>query len=170
MAEIITLNHDIYSMARRLNDYAQDVVKSPSANIQGWRDADKERLQSYMDAIEAYVDWFQAQPEVDRPESHPQSYPEDDNFRFGHAEVENQMINDVVHALWSMKFELLHSQSSRLANRLLSFDDKRFRDEISRLRLYFTSYIENFTPLDLPESSPEEPGVTAGRRGTSPSK
>ncbi len=166
MTEVTTLNHDIYSMSRRLNDYAMDMQKCPSANIQGWRDADKVRYASYLDAMEAYLNWFQGQPEVDRPESHPTEYQENDEFRFGHPEVENQMINDLVHALWSTKYELLHCQSSRLANRLLTFDEERLNSEIERMRKYFDDYIDKFTPLDLPESSPEEPATTAGRRGT----
>jgi len=166
MAELPTLNRDLYGLSRRIDDYAFDMQHCPSANIQGWRDADKVRFISYMDAMDAIIDWYQQQPEVDRPESHPHEYMTDDTFRWNFPEVENQMINDLVHSFWSMKYETLHSQSSRLANRMLSFDEQRLRNEIIRLRNYFTDYIDNFTPLDLPESSPQEPGTVTGRTGT----
>jgi hypothetical protein len=61
--------------------------------------------------------------------------------------------------------ELVNGQSARMASGLIKYDEARVRAVIDKVDSFLTTYIQVVTPLDFPESSPQDPIAPAGRIG-----
>ena len=91
---VVTLNQDIAGLHSRINRCIEEVFKSVSSGVTDYRSADKKRILSYLDGLDAYHNWVVAQPQLDLPESHPHEYELDTNPGVGL--VENDAANDIV--------------------------------------------------------------------------
>ena len=163
-----TNNHDVLGLCKRLKRFATEMNKSASSSVAEFRQADRARLMSYYNALQAYKAWVVAQPELDLPESHPREFEVDDSPNFNLADAENEMVDDCIHQLSTLNYELVHSQSSRLGAGLNQFDAGRFDAIMQKALNYLTEYVDNATPLDLPESSPQTKSTGPGRTGINP--
>ncbi len=61
--------------------------------------------------------------------------------------------------------EIVNSQSARNPAGLNKFDSARLTANISKIRAFLIDYVGPITPLDLPESSPQEDTSGAGKKG-----
>ncbi len=85
--------------------------------------------------------------------------------RINPPNVENEGVNQTIRLMTALRIELVHSQSARLAARLQPFDSARFVAIVDKIESWLADYIEQATPLDMPESSPEEPLSGPGNSG-----
>lgn len=160
-------NHDVlwlYDMFRRFH---QEMGRSQSAPVSGMIPADQARLESYLGAIRQAVAWIQDTPLLDLPETHPRPYsleafPEELN-------VENESINVILRLIRASAVELTNSQSARYSSRLQPFDQDRLISVVDKIDAFLNNFIRaQAVPLDLPESSPEEPIGPDGLIGLNP--
>jgi hypothetical protein len=158
-----TYNQDLVSICQRIDRFREELIKSVSSGTSQLNEFDRSRLVSYLGAINGIVDWCVSQPQLDLPESHPREYTIED----GKEEVvlENEMINDIVRMLDVARDELVNSQSSRRAASLISFDVNRVKAMLIKVADYLNSYVDTYTPLDLPESSPRAEMSGHGKKG-----
>ena len=164
MAEsnVATYNHDIVGIYSRINRFLKELHHSASAGVSQMIDPDYARLETYMANLKGYVAWVIAQPELDCPDTHPRKHMLQTPPELG--DVENEEVNDIIRLLLIARDELTNSQSARLASRLIKYDHKRLSHIIEKVEQFMTTYVSTLTPLDLPESSPDEelsgPGET----------
>lgn len=156
-------NHDLVGLWRRINRFIEELMGSVSANGSELMTADKGRLHSYIKAIESYHVWVAGQPQLDLPETHPRSHPLPPAPEI--TEVENESIIDLVNLLVIARDEMASSQSARDAAGIKSFDSVRLTAITSKAKRFLVQYVEEATPLDLPESSPMREAVQEGRTG-----
>jgi hypothetical protein len=143
----------VYDMLRRFH---QEMGRSQSAPVSGMIEADQTRLESYLSAVRQAVAWIQDNPLLDLPETHPRPYPLED-FP-AELNVENEAINVILRLIRASAVELTNSQSARFSSRLQPFDEGRLRAIVDKLDAFLNNYIRaQAVPLDMPESSPEEP-------------
>jgi hypothetical protein len=156
-------NMNIAGLVNRINRFLVELMKSQSANITNWNDFDQDRLKTYIDNVETYLDWVVAQPLLDLPETTPMlvalnPFPET-------GPMESDMITDMSLYMQRMRDELLHSQSSRQGTGVIDFDEIRCRAIIKAVRAFMADYVASANPVDLPESTPSDPVTGHGSRG-----
>jgi len=156
-------NHDIAGLHARINRFIEEVHKSVSSGTSQVNKFDQDRLATYLNAIDTYHAWVIGQPQLDLPETHPQSIELEANPATPDAENENA--NDVIRLLAITRDELVNSQSARDAAGLNKYDSARLTAVISKVRAFLNDYISKVTPLDLPESSPQSAQTGPGRTG-----
>ena len=164
MADGITYNHDIAGLYRRLNRFIEELAHSVSSSGSQMNNFDQTRLATYLDAVDAYMNWVVAQPQLDLPETHPRIYEFKDAPEVKDEDVENESALDVIRMLELARDETVNGQSARLGSGLISFDEMRLTAIVAKARNFLENYIATITPLDLPESSPmknmTQPGMT----------
>lgn len=165
MGEKGTLNHDVQGMCNRMGRFIEEALKSQSANAAFVMTHDLDRLKSYIAAAINYRAWVVGLPQLDCPETHPMHMTIKCPTIEEVENVENESIKDWSRLMYISIKELENSQSSRMASGFISHDLRRFDDFMAKLSLFLTDYVEVTLPLDLPESSPQAPGVTAGKTG-----
>lgn len=150
-------NHDVVWLYDLLRRFHTEMARSQSAPVSGMIEPDQVRLQSYLNTVRAAISWIQASPMLDLPETHPrpytlEAYPAEIN-------VENESINVILRLIRATAVELTNSQSARYSSRLQPFDEARLTGVLDKLDAFLNTFIKNASavPLDLPESSPEEP-------------
>jgi hypothetical protein len=163
MNGMTTLNHDIAGLHARLNRAIYETYKSASSGVVEYREADVDRILSYLRGIDEFHAWVEDQPELDLPESHPKEYALDANPVT--TLVENDAANDIIRLLEVTREELVNSQSARLPAGLISFDSERLTATVEKTRKLVTDFIQNVQPLDLPESTPKRGQSGPGRKG-----
>lgn len=164
MSEVLIVhNMDIVGLNNRINRYIEEMYKSNSSSVNNVSDADKNRMVEYIDALDGLHDWIIAQPQVDLPDTTPKDYAIKKGIDI--VEVENEPINDMIRMFLVMRDELGNSQSARIGSGLIKQDSKRLTDMTERCRKFYIEYILKYTPLDYPESSPQEPTSGHGRKG-----
>ena len=161
---LYTYNHDVYGIVRRIDRFRRELSHAVSAGVHHFRAADVERYKKYSEALATYLDWVQAQPQLDLPESHPMPIAVEPAPV--EPDPENESVQDLMYMLWTMRYELSRSQSSRLPQGLISFDESRMRAIIQKYDNFIANYVEQVLPLDLPESSPKDPVPPKGSVGT----
>jgi len=149
-------NHDVVGFVNRLDRFARELEKSASGTVSELSGADRIRLDSYLASLEAYRNWVVAAPALDLPESHPTTYSVADNNGIDLGSLENEHLKDVLIMIGLTREELIKSQSAKKASGLISFDVGRLTAIIDKIKLFLTDYVDNATPLDLPESSPQQ--------------
>jgi hypothetical protein len=158
-------NHDVVWLYDLLCRFHQEMAKSQSAPVSGMIEADQARLQSYLNTLRKAVAWIQASPMLDLPETHPrphtlEEFPAEVN-------VENESLNVIIRLIRAMVVELTNSQSARFSSRLQPFDEKRMMSVVDKIDQFLNTFVKDASaiPIDLPESSPEEPIITDGSMG-----
>ncbi len=156
-------NHDIVGIYNRLNRFLMELALSVSSNVSQMNLFDQARLQSYLDNITRYTNHVVAQPQLDLPETTPMLWDLEPMMTL--PDTENEEIADLLRILRLSELELINSQSARLGSGLIPFDERRFRAVIAKAQAFLTDYIQVATPLDLPESSPDEVVTGIGKTG-----
>lgn len=156
-------NLDVVYINDKLCRYAGEVIKAVSANLAHVNTFDMARALRYLDDVDAALIYVLAQPQLDMPETHPkerklQPFPEVPN-------MENDELDHVVRLLESARLELINGQSSRMAAGLLPFDANRVSALIEKTRQWMTTYVNARSPMDLPETSPQELMTGDGKGG-----
>lgn len=160
-------NKDVVFLNDMLDRYIAEIGGSQSTGISGVLPFDVERILSYTAAVKRFMAWANSQPILDLPESHPRLYTLEP---FSEPQnVESESVNMLVRLFQDLRTEVVNSQSTRLSGTLLPADTKRIENNITKIESFVNEYVSDATPLDLPESSPEEPMVGHGRRGSNPS-
>jgi hypothetical protein len=159
----VTHNHDIESLVRRIHRFVKEITRSQSSGVSDFGSFDKVRLTTYLDAAERYFKWVTAQPQLDLPETHPQTYDLPALPEVG--EIENDDIIDLVRLFVKMRDEIVHSQSSRMGSGLMIHDQDRFKSLLAKMRSFLKDYVDDTAPLDLPESSPRGGMPLPGNQG-----
>jgi hypothetical protein len=163
-------NHDIVFIADNLTRFVVEAWKSSSAGTSGVSDFDKDRFNSYLDAIDAAHDHVLGQPGLDLPETHPTAWPiEPFPIELATTDVESEEINHLIRMFAVCWDELVHGQSSRVGSGLNEFDSARLRSYVEKARKFLSDYVARTAPLDVPESSPKEKHSGPGNRGLNPS-
>ena len=126
---------------------------------------DLKRLKAYLNACVSYRSWIIANPQLDTPESHPMDLQLRVATMAAIDSVENESVKDWARLMWVAHFELSNSQSSRMSTGLISHDQRRFDDIITKLANFLDTYVADTLPLDLPETAPMAPGVERGNLG-----
>lgn len=158
-----TYNHDVLGLYNRINRFIQEAMKQSSSSVSQVNEFDLSRLKSYMSAIRFYHDHIQAEPNLDLPETSPRLY----ELRPAPVvpEMENESLADICRLLELGRDELMNSQSARLGAKLISFDSFRLLQIVEKCERFLSDYVEQATPLDLPESSPRVAVTGDGKKG-----
>ena len=156
-------NLDVTYLADKLARYAAEVQMSVSSNVAFVNEFDMARLHGYLTDIDSAMAYILAQPQLDLPESHPmlnpiQPFPD-------MRDMESDEWDHVVRLLRSGYIELVNSQSARLGAGLMPFDARRVSALVAKTRQWLTEYVSKRSPMDLPETSPQQPMSPAGRAG-----
>lgn len=163
--ELPTNSHDVHGICNRAARFIEEALKCQSANVAHVNEYDLERLKSYIAALINYRNWVVATPQLDCPETHPMVLLINCPDLLSIDNVENASISDWCRLVYITIAEMANSQSSRTSSGLISHDLRRFDDYMAKLSAFLEDYVEVTLPLDLPESSPSKPGVTAGKTG-----
>lgn len=164
-----TYNIHIKGICENISRYYEEVARFASAGVTALSTADKNRLASYLTEARSYIDWvyaLQADDDggfLDLPESHPKLRTVEVTDLTG--EVENNQLRDVLEYLLTLQEELMNSQSSRLGAGLIGHDFDRAIAILDVLDSYIVNFVENNSPMDMPESSPRKAMVSPGKKG-----
>lgn len=160
---MIVNNMQVAGLIRRLRRFRYETVKAASSGVAHVNEHDLRRAKSYLNAVEAYLNWIVSQPQLDLPESTPNP------IDLGDPEVlpfpENESLTDLMVMYELLEKEIGNSQSARLGDSVISHDEKRVRDLVSKMRAFLETFVETILPMDLPESSPLKEGTGVGRTG-----
>ena len=156
-------NLDVTYLADKIARYAGEVQMSVSSNVAFVNEFDMGRLQNYLDDIDAAIAYVTAQPQLDLPESHPmmnaiQPFP-------AMRDMESDEWDHVIRLMRSGYIELVNSQSSRLGAGLMPFDARRVSALVAKTRAWLNDYVSKRSPMDLPETSPQQVMSPAGKLG-----
>lgn len=157
------LNMDIAGVVRRLRRFRYEANKSVSAGLANTTAADMLRSKSYLIAVETYLNWVVAQPQLDLPEWSPKEIDLGDPEKIDMAE--NEAILDLVTMYDAFEVELTNSQSARMSTGVISHDEKRVRNLLLKMNQFLDNYVAVIQPLDLPEASPLRAMTGPGRVG-----
>lgn len=159
-------NDDVAGIYRRFNRFIVEVQKSASANVADINAFDLERINAYIQSMTFYLDWVDAQPMLDLPETHPKLISLEAVPVV--IEVENLMIRDLVRLFERARDEIVNAQSARNASGLIKFDSARVRAVLQKATNYLEEYVVKVSPLDMPESSPTSTDSGSGAGGINP--
>ena len=156
-------NLDVTYLADKLARYTGEVQMSVSSNVAFVNEFDMARLQQYLTDIDRAVAYVLDQPQLDMPESHPmlhtiQPFPV-------MRDMESDEWDHVVRLLRSGYIELVNSQSARLGAGLMPFDSRRITALVAKCRQWLNDYVAERSPMDLPETSPQQAMSPAGKSG-----
>lgn len=156
-------NLDCTYLADKIARYAGEVQMSVSSNVAFVNEFDMSRLQQYLTDIDRAVSYINDQPQLDLPESHPmvhaiQPFPV-------MRDMESDEWDHVVRLLRAGYIELVNSQSARLGAGLMPFDSRRITALVAKCRQWLNDYVAERSPMDLPETSPQQSMSPAGKTG-----
>lgn len=156
-------NYQIAGLIRRLRRFRFETVKAASSGLAHVNEHDLRRAKAYLAAVTSYLDWIVSEPQLDLPESTPRL------IELGEPEKvdmpENESLVDLMSMYDLFEIEIGNSQSARLGDSIISHDEKRCRDLITKMGAFLENYVEPTLPLDVPESAPLRKQTGAGRTG-----
>ena len=156
-------NAEVAGLCRRLNRFWLEMRTANSANGQDMLDADKARLESYIDATERFLDWIVAAPQIDLPETGGRrKYNPGETPAVDQQQIENEDLRDILNAIAICHDELVHSTSAKMPTGVNKHDEARLRSYIAKGRNFIANYLNPTEPLDMPESSPSQPEAGTG--------
>ena len=159
-------NSNMVGLVERIDESLVEMLLSTSASVNVFREADQLRINSYFTAWEKLVAFMASDPELDSPQTSPQKIPvvfksnldaiidEDGESQPIVQDPENKALRDLTRDMRTLMGEMALSNSRRLPNGISDHDNKRFDMHLSKMRAYMTAYVQEVTPLDLPETSP----------------
>ena len=159
-------NNDIAGLYSRANRYVTELIKCASANVADINQHDRLRIEQYVNALQAFINWSVQQPFLDLPETHPKLVPLENAPLI--PPIENMMIADIINLIVRLRDEIINSASARNSNGIISFDLNRINAVLQKVRSFLLDYVDIVNPVDLPESSPMYPDTGSGRGGINP--
>lgn len=156
-------NHDIASLIERLRDFRFELIKSVSSGLSEFNQFDKDRVYSYLNAIDQFHAYVSAAPQLDLPESSPREIELPDMVP--PIPTENHDIKYIARMFDVIEIEMANCQSARKPMGLMSFDSMRLTANVSKIKDYLDNFVSVVTPLDRPESAPEIAMTGDGRKG-----
>jgi hypothetical protein len=156
-------NLDCTYLADKIARYAGEVQMSVSSNVAFVNEFDMARLQQYLTDIDRAVSYINEQPQLDLPESHPMTHPIQPFPVM--RDMESDEWDHVVRLLRAGYIELVNSQSARLGAGLMPFDSRRITALVAKCRQWLNDYVAERSPMDLPETSPQQAMSPAGKSG-----
>jgi hypothetical protein len=160
-----TFNIDVHSIHRRYNRMLVEITKSQSSGISQTMPFDVVRIESYVNAMNQFIDFVVGQPLLDCPETGPTEIALQANPAVPY--IENESAYDVMQLIQIARDEIAASQSSRIPTNLVSFDYQRQKSYLQKIT-NLLAYVKNAEPLDLPESSPSQAMTGPGHLGVNP--
>ncbi len=158
-----TYNSNVAALVARANDFMTEAYRSASANIAQLMPYDLERFTAQIAAQKSYINNYMiTAPLLDQPKTGPTEKPLDPAPKI--TEVENQTIMELIGLIQTFRDEVGSSQSSRLPNNATKFDVTRWNTYLDKMSTLL-DFAAKSEPLDLPESTPDEPMVGPGNRG-----
>lgn len=159
---VVTNNHDIASLVRRLDRLMIELGKSQSTNVTELMPYDLNRVNQFAKMLRSYKAWSIKEPFMDTPESSPVQIQVE---CFGKVlPVDNDSVWDLIQLVDTIIVELANASSSRLASNLLPADSERFDAYMVRMD-NLLAHIAGSEPVDSPESSPRDPNTGEGLTG-----
>jgi hypothetical protein len=152
-------------LLERMDRARFEVLKSASANVDDIRQADRGRIDAYLDEAQSYADYVAAEPQQDYPESYPDVYEVAYKVTDDMTKIENLGIRDLDRLFRVAIVEMSNSQSARYPSGFKEQDKARFDEYVQRIRDLLTKHLDKVNPLDLPESNPSESSITDGNLG-----
>jgi hypothetical protein len=160
----VVYNHDVVAIYNRLNRFIEELTKSVSSGLSLMNAFDIARLEKYLAAIDSIHAWVIAQPQLDLPETAPRAYTLEPAPIV--PDLENEDVADILRLFGLSRDELTNSQSARQGSGLVGFDSTRLTAITSKTKKFIEDYVKKIQPLDLPESSPQNPLSGSGKTGT----
>jgi hypothetical protein len=156
-------NIHIAMLIRLIDRAIIEVTKSQSAPGSGVRQADADRIESYMNEMESFVNFSSRLPETDTPKSHPLAVQFDPPLSL--PRIENDSMWLLAQMFDTMRIEVGQSASSRQPNGWWKPDLPRVLKYIDDVRVFMAQHVQKVTPVDVPESSPRENVQPRGKMG-----
>jgi len=153
----VTNNFNIKAIYSQVNIFIVEMQASASASTQTLLEDDKTRINSWIHALHDYSDKvLKGTKMLDLPNVHPRgkSLPDAPPKK----EVTNKFITELVDMLSEVRDQLLESSSSNISNGLITFDQTRYDNGLTKLDEYMTGYVEEIEPLDEPETTKRATG------------
>jgi hypothetical protein len=147
-------NIHIAMLVRLIDRAIIEVTKSQSAPGSGVRTADMDRIASYIDEMESFVNFSSRLPETDTPKSHPLPVQFDPPLSL--PRIENDSMWLLAQMFDTMRIEVGQSASSRQPNGWWAPDLPRVKKYLDDVRVFMANHVAKVTPVDNPESSPRE--------------
>jgi len=157
------INHDLVMVHNMCNRFIREVQFSQSSNVSGLLASDQTRVVSYISALNTLKDWIVSQPTLDLPETHPRPYALEPRVTL--KDTESESVAMLINLVRALDTEMLNSQSARLPSGLIHHDQFRFEALTAKMASFITDYVATATPLDLPESAPDEAITGHGQGG-----
>lgn len=168
MYHIISMpNPDLATLVEMIDQRLVETLMSASGAVDGYMQPDINRQKDYIAELRAKKAWIVARPEPDRPQQHPEQHGIDyisnkETIKdpvTGEDEVlvqkpENMAARDVAQQYRQLMATVALSASRMRPAGMNEHDSRRFDEEINRLEILFTDYIETQLPVDLPETNP----------------
>jgi len=156
-------NHDVLFLYDMCNRFITELERSQSNGVSGMTVHDQTRMLSYIDALNQKMDWIENNPLLDLPETHPRQYelkpkPTPQN-------VESEVVNQYIRLVEAFRTEAINGQSARYASTVITHDIDRLRAITAKMLNFMQTYVQDVTPLDLPESSPLAELAPHGAKG-----
>jgi len=159
-----SFNHDVVGILNRLGRFATELVRSDSSNLNSMSAADKVRLASYLDDLDAYVAHVMSVPQLDLPKtSHSVQWAIEPLDPV--PAISNEDVEDLVRLLMLVHAEVANSDSAGSSSGLISFDQIRLSAVITKARNFLVNYIAKASPIDLPASSQMDPLTPVAKPG-----
>ncbi len=149
MAVASIRNHDVLTLMHLLNRFINEIGKSQSSTGSDVREADRERLTKYLEAVKAYRDWVVNEPQLDCPSTHPTEYPVP--LPPTYPDILNESLKKLMSLYALAREELLASQSAKVASGLETHDLARFDAILTKIGSFMVDYIDKVAPVDFPE-------------------
>jgi len=160
------LNRDIAVMHIKLLRAEREVVLSQSKGTTTLKSADRDRLVSYIDDARRFLNYSYKAPETDEPEAHPRKIELRALPTIG--EMDNTNLLNAIYLLHDCMVENANCASARHGSGYIIFDYDRLGKLFDKLTSLIIDYIDKAPLLDMPETSPDAPGVVQGSTGIQP--
>lgn len=149
-----TFNRDIATVYLKTNDFLVEAIHCNSANVAQTMPADAARFSARIADLRSFIlDYVVPPPLLDMVKTGQVAKQLDASPNI--VEVENQTIQGLVGLVIDFRDEMANSQSTRLPNNLMKFDQIRaiaMLDKMDQLM----AYDAKSQPLDSPASTPDE--------------
>lgn len=154
MTEHECCNLNMAELVNMINHYMVEEQDSQSANINYYNSHDLIRLNAYLANIVRLVDHIHEQGTLDMPKTSPKRCVIDEMTVI--KKVSNEMVATINNYFEALRDEILLSESCRLKTGFMPHDEVRVRAVVASMVRYIEDYVSNSSPIDLPESSPQE--------------
>jgi len=154
-----TLNHDIRLIVRKIDSTIRNIQMSASSGVANINQFDSNRMESYRQDILQALSQAMAEPELDINKSHPEVFvlpPAPEFIKLTNADMEQATVLYLI-----LRYEMINSESSRLASKFEDHDIKKFLPVLTKIENYeYTGQGE-----DRPETNPSAPLPAKGKLG-----